>query len=212
MADQQRATRIEPVTGRVDDVAAVLAASLVDAPGTTVSPARKAARLRLLRRVLAAATGDAVRHGHAYLATGSVPDAPGEQVLGALLLMPPGSHPPGPARRARMAPAMLRAALAAPRQFVDLRRSAASRGAMLPASGDWWLLHTIGVHPRAHRRGVGRDLLSRGLADVDATGLPCHLHTASPAAAALFRTYGFVSEAAAGHGHRFMLMTRPGRS
>jgi hypothetical protein len=204
------AIRIEPVGRRVAEAGAVLAASLVDAPGGSLRGLPRPGRLRLLRIVLTAATRDAARHGCALAAVEST-----GRIVGVLLLMPPGTYPMGVRRRARMAATMLRAAIGAPRRFAAFRRAAAARGATLPTSGDWWMLHTIGVHPRAHRRGVATGLLRHGLAVVDGSGgQPCHLHTASPAAAVLFRAFGFAAAAGAdggpcADGSRVVLMTRP---
>jgi GNAT superfamily N-acetyltransferase len=201
---------IEPVGSRITATAGVLASSLVDAPGATLRRTPSAGRWRLLRTVLAAVTRDAVRHGNALAAV----DGDG-QVVGGLLLMPPGTYPVTGRRRVRMTATMLRAAIRAPRRFAAFRRAAAARGATLPAGGDWWMLHTIGVHPRAHRRGVAAGLMREAMSIIDSTGLPCHLHTASPAAAALFRSFGFAAGSGSADiprtdGSRVVLMTRPG--
>lgn len=212
MADPR--LRIEPADGREPGAGALLARTFVESPSPVLSRLERGQRFRLLRSLLTAATRDAVRHGRTLVALG--PDGGGERVLGVLLLMPPGSYPPGPGRRVRMAPAVLRAACVSPRLFPAWRRSIAARDGSLPPSADWWLLHTIGVGPHAQRRGVGSTLLRHGLAAVDQTGQPCYLHTASPAAAALFGRFGFTVDGPPVQAHPdrqqpYLRMVRTGR-
>lgn len=220
MGEPDPPIRIRTAAGREADVGALLATSFADSPGSVSRRLPPARRFRLLRGMLTAATCDLTRHGQVLVALeGTVADggdADGTPpLLGALLMVAPGCYPVGPLRRMRAAPATLRAACAAPLVFPAWRRSVAARSATLPPAGDWWLLHSIAVAPRAHRRGIGRMLLRHGLEAVDATGLPCYLHTASPAAEALVREFGFVAHGpvieADRHGPPYVMMRRPGR-
>ena len=125
---------------------------------------------------------------------------------------PPGRFPLTPLRKARMTPALLRAAIAAPRAFRQFARSGAALEQVFPDELVWYL-QALGVHPDAQRRGVGGALLSAGLAVVDADHTACHLHTSDPLNVEYYRRWGFqltqpAFPAGAG-GPTYYGMTRP---
>lgn len=75
-------------------------------------------------------------------------------------------------------------------------------------------LYSVGVLPGHQGRGVGSELLARGLARADEAGLPTYLETSLARNAELYRRHGFqVLREDAGHGYHtwFMLRAAPVR-
>lgn len=213
VAGAQPLVRVEPVAGRTGPTAAMLAASFAEYPATRRLLPDPAVRRRLLRRLLAGSVRDAARHGLALVAVDPAATGPGTgpAVVGALLAMPPGRYPLTLRRRLGKLPAILWAAVAAPRRFPAYLRSTAARKADLPPPDGWWYAHLLGVHPAAGHEPVATALLRDLLARVDRTGLPCHLHTASPAEVEFYRRFGFEVAGPAPPGpDRYVRMTRPG--
>lgn len=73
-------------------------------------------------------------------------------------------------------------------------RMAAMREAMdknHPMDTPHMYLWLLGVHPSAQGLGVGSRLLSAGLAEADAQGLPAFLETSTESNVALYRRHGF---------------------
>ncbi len=165
-----------------------------------------ATRHRVLRLFMTAAAGDATAHGRALVAHDD------HGLLGVALWMPPGSYPLSLGRKLRMTPALLRVALVARSAFLAFARVGATLEQAYSDSRAWYL-QALGVHPRAQRRGVGRQLLAPVLALADEAGLACHLHTADPANIAYYRRFGFaVSQPAVqvfANGPYYIGMTRP---
>jgi GNAT superfamily N-acetyltransferase len=199
--------RIDPL--RAADAAAaggLLAASHHDYPAFRVEFPDPRVRNRVLIPFQTAAARDAAVHGSAV---GAFLDG---QLAGVALWQPPGRFPLNLLRKARMTPALLRAALAAPRAFPQFARSGAALERAFPGEPVWYL-QALGVHPDAQRRGVGAALLSAGLAVVDADHAPCHLHTSDRANLEYYRRWGFqltqpAFPAGAG-GPTYYGMTRP---
>jgi GNAT superfamily N-acetyltransferase len=52
-------------------------------------------------------------------------------------------------------------------------------------------LHTLGVEPRAQRRGTGAALLERLIAEAEAAGVAIHLTTSTPENLPYYRRFGF---------------------
>jgi ribosomal protein S18 acetylase RimI-like enzyme len=191
------------------EAGATLAASHHEYPGFRYLFPDPRVRRRVLRPFMAGAARDAARLGQSQLARDE------EGMIGVALWMPPGSFPLSAWRKARMTPALLRAALAAGRAFPAFVRSgAALEKAHIP--GRAWYLQALGVHPRAQRRGVGQRLMTRALELADAEGLPCHLHTSDPANVDFYRRFGFqVSQPeirVTPNGPPYLGMSRPARS
>jgi ribosomal protein S18 acetylase RimI-like enzyme len=135
-------------------------------------------------------------------------------LAGVALWQKPGRFPLSLMRKARMMPALLRVALAAPRAFPRFARSGAALERAFPEEPVWYL-EALGVHPNAQRRGVGGALLAAGLAVVDADHIACHLHTSDEANVAYYERWGFeltqpAFPAYAG-GPTYYGMTRPPR-
>jgi len=143
-----------------------------------------AVRVRVLRPFLTTAARDTARNGHGLVARVD------HGLVGVALWMPPGRFPPSPLRKARMAPALARAASTARGGFPRFARTGAALERSLPDRPGWYL-QALGVHPGAQRRGVGTALLAAGLTAVGRTGLPCHLHTSDPANVDYYRRWGF---------------------
>jgi ribosomal protein S18 acetylase RimI-like enzyme len=199
--------RIEPL--RAADAASagrLLAASHRDYPAFRVEFPDPRVRNRVLVPFQTAAARDAVVHGSAV---GAFLDG---HLAGVALWQPPGRFPLSPLRKARMTPALLRAAVAAPRAFPQFARSGAALERSFPDEPVWYL-QALGVHPDAQRRGVGAALLTAGLAVIDADHATCHLHTSDPANLEYYQRWGFqlaqpAFPAGAG-GPTYYGMTRP---
>jgi GNAT superfamily N-acetyltransferase len=165
-------------------------------------------RRQVLRPFMSATARDAALHARAMAA---YDDDDGE-IVGVALWMPPGTFPVSFWRKARMTPALLRAALSARGAFRAFARVGATLEKVHPHDSSWYL-QAMGVHPRAQRRGVGRRLLSPTLALADESGLSCNLHTSDPANIAYYGRFGFeVSQPAIevfAHGPHHIGMTRP---
>lgn len=199
--------RIDPLSA-ADAAAAgrLLAASHRDYPAFRVEFPDPRVRDRVLIPFQTAAARDAAVHGSAV---GAFLD---DHLAGVALWQPPGRFPLTPLRKARMTPALLRAAIAAPRAFRQFARSGAALEQAFPEELVWYL-QALGVHPDAQRRGVGAALLSAGLAVVDADHTACHLHTSDPLNVEYYRRWGFqltqpAFPAGAG-GPTYYGMTRP---
>ena len=184
----------------------MLAASHGDYPAFRVEFPDPIVRRRFLLPFQTAAVRDAVSHSHALGAFLGV------HLAGVSLWEPPGSFPLSAMRKARMTPGLIRAALVARGAFPRFARSGAALERAMPPGPVWYLL-VLGVHPDAHRRGVGSALLAAGLALVDADGLPCHLHTSDPANLDYYQRWGFELTQPAFHagtgGPTYYGMTRP---
>ncbi|HEX6757384.1 MAG TPA: GNAT family N-acetyltransferase [Propionibacteriaceae bacterium] len=199
--------RIDPLSA-ADAAAAgrLLATSHRDYPAFRVEFPDPRVRDRVLIPFQTAAARDAAVHGSAV---GAFLD---DHLAGVALWQPPGRFPLTPLRKARMTPALLRAAIAAPRAFRQFARSGAALEQAFPDELVWYL-QALGVHPDAQRRGVGAALLSAGLAVVDADHTACHLHTSDPLNVEYYRRWGFqltqpAFPAGAG-GPTYYGMTRP---
>ncbi|MGB7447739.1 MAG: GNAT family N-acetyltransferase [Ornithinimicrobium sp.] len=186
-------------------VGALLALSHAEYPAFVHLFPGPVARHDILLAFLTATAADAARQGGALLAR----DQHG--VLGAALWMPPHTFPLTPLRKARMTPAMLRIALRAPREFRDFARVGSYLEGTMPVESAWYL-QAMGVHPRAQRRGIGRQLLAPVLAMADHAAISCHLHTSDPANVDYYRQHGFqVSDPAIAvtpAGPRYIAMSR----
>lgn len=169
---------------RATEAGRLLAASHANYPiFRSLLPGRRA-RVRFLRRFMAAAARDAAVNAHALMALES------GGMVGAALWMSPGSFPLSGRRKARMAPALAAASAAAPRAMAVLGQAgSALEGAHEP--GPSWYLQALGVHPDRRRQGIGRRLLLPPLRLADAAELPCHLHTSDPDNVAYYRRFGF---------------------
>jgi ribosomal protein S18 acetylase RimI-like enzyme len=185
----------------------VLAASHHNYPAFRVEFPDPRVRHRVLLPFQTAAARDVAIYGSllgAYL---------DDHLAGVALWQPPGRFPLSTLRKARMAPALLRAALAAPRAFPGFARSGAALERAFPDEPVWYL-ETLGIQPNAQRRGVGTALLAAGLATVDADHVACHLHTSDEANLAYYRRWGFELTypgfPAGPGGPTYYGMTRPG--
>ena len=54
-----------------------------------------------------------------------------------------------------------------------------------------WFLGTVGVHPDAQGRGLGREVIGAGLREADAAGVPAFLETSASANVRLYESLGF---------------------
>jgi GNAT superfamily N-acetyltransferase len=165
-------------------------------------------RSRVLRPFQTAAVRDAARYGiaaGAYL---------GDRLVGVALWQPPGRFPLSLLRKARMAPALAQAVIAAGSTFPRFARTGAALEQAFPTQPSWYL-QALGVHPSAQRAGVGGALLAAGLALVDADTMACHLHTSDPANVEYYQRWGFQltqpAFPAGTDGPTYYGMTRPAR-
>jgi ribosomal protein S18 acetylase RimI-like enzyme len=174
--------RLEPQDAAA--AAELYAASHAEYPGwRRVFPDRDV-RVRALRPFMEATCRDAALHGRPLVARDD------QGIVGVAMWMPPGAWPLSAGRMARMTPALLRVALAAPRSFPAFARIGSRTGKAHPG-GRYWYLQAMGVHPRAQRRGVGKRLINPVLAEADDAGLPCYLQTSDPANIDYYRRFGF---------------------
>ena len=141
-------------------------------------------RRRVLRAFMTAAARDAAIHAHALAARDD------QGILGVALWMPPATFPMSAGRKARMTPALLRAVFVARGSFPAFARVGVILERTHPGDQSWYL-QALGVHPRAQRRGIGRQLVLPALALADQAGLACHLHTSDPANIAYYQRFGF---------------------
>ena len=76
-----------------------------------------------------------------------------------------------------------------------------------------WYLPFMGVDPAHHGKGVGSELLRRGLRQADEAGAPAYLEASTERNRALYERHGFevVGEIAAGTAPPFWPMLRPAR-
>lgn len=203
-ADPVAVERLRPA--KASEAAVVVTASHANYPAFRQLFPDPAARRRALHVFMAASITDAGRHGHALVAR----DQHG--MLGVALWMPPGTFPPSGMRIIRMTPGLLRVALAAPRAFRTHMRVGSALMNAHPTEPSWYL-QAMGVHPRAQRRGVGRQLMRPGLTLADEANLPCYLQTSDSANIDYYRRYGFeVSQPAIEtlpDGPTYIGMTRP---
>jgi len=163
---------------------AVLAASHGEYPAFRAVFPDPRARSRVLVPFQTGAARDAAIYGRAV---GAFLDG---HLAGVALWQPPGRFPLSWPRKARMTPALVRAAVAAPRAFPLFARSGAALERAFPEEPVWYL-QVLGIHPRAQRRGVGAALLADGLAIVDADQMVCHLHTSDQTNVDYYRRWGF---------------------
>jgi ribosomal protein S18 acetylase RimI-like enzyme len=188
---------------------ALLSASHADYPAFRMEFPDPDLRRRVLLPFQTAAVRDVVRHGKAV---GAYLD---DWLAGVALWQPPGQFPLSALRKARMTPALLSVAVAAPRAFPGFAASGAALAHAMPAAPVWYL-QALGVHPDAQRRGVGAALLAAGLAMVDTDNQLCHLHTSDPANVEYYRRWGFEltqpAFAAGSNGPTYYGMTRPAGS
>jgi GNAT superfamily N-acetyltransferase len=141
-------------------------------------------RARALAPFLTATARDAARAGHCVVARDR------NEVLGAALWMPPGTFPLSVTRKARMGPALLRTAAAAPRSFQQFARlGSAVEDALPPDPG--WFLQAMGVRSRAQGRGLGTRLVAWGLQRADRQGIGSHLFTSDEANVDYYARFGF---------------------
>jgi ribosomal protein S18 acetylase RimI-like enzyme len=163
-------------------------------------------RRRVLRSFMTAAARDASVHARAMIACDD------DGIVGVALWMPPATFPMSARRKARMTPGLLRAALVARGSFPAFVRVGTVLERAHPG-GPSWYLQALGVHPRAQRGGIGRQLVLPALALADEAGLACHLHTSDPANIAYYQRFGFeVSHPAIqvfANGPDYIGMTRP---
>jgi ribosomal protein S18 acetylase RimI-like enzyme len=177
--------RVEPLGA--DDASAagaVLAASHHDYPAFRLQIPDPQVRNRFLLPFLTAAARDVAICGGLF---GAYLD---DHLTGVALWQPPGRFPLSRLRKARMTPALLRAAIAAPRAFPRFARSGAALERAFPDEPVWYL-ETLGIHPDAQRRGIGAALLVAGLAVVDSNHVACHLHTSDEANIGYYKRWGF---------------------
>jgi ribosomal protein S18 acetylase RimI-like enzyme len=163
---------------------AVLTASHAEYPAFRALFPDPSTRRRVLLPFQTGAVRDAVRYGRVF---GAFTDG---RLVAVAVWQPPGRFPLSAARKARMTPALLRSAVAAPRAFPRFARAGAALERAFPDEPVWYL-QILGVHPSAQRRGAGRALLIAGLALVDADRAPCYLTTSDPLNVEYYRPYGF---------------------
>jgi ribosomal protein S18 acetylase RimI-like enzyme len=163
---------------------AVLAASHGDYPAFRAMFPDQRTRSRVLVPFQTGAARDAAIYGRAV---GAFLDG---HLAGVALWQPPGRFPLSPLRKARMTPALVRAAVAAPRAYPRFARSGAALERAFPDEPVWYL-EVLGIHPAAQRRGVGAALLADGLAVIDVDQMPCYLHTSDQANVEYYRRWGF---------------------
>jgi GNAT superfamily N-acetyltransferase len=163
--------------------AELLARAFLDYPAwTAIGPRRDGARLRMLRRFYRGAIARAAGWGGEVLC--AVRDG---RLSGASIVYGTGRWPP-PIRS--FPNEAWGVALAGPAPSMRGLRFSSLLEAAHPHQPHVFV-HTLGVDPRAQRRGAGRALLDSTLAAADAEGHPVHLTTSDPANLPYYRRFGF---------------------
>ena len=180
--EQFKVTRLQPT--QAQHAGALFAASHGEYPGFCHVFDDDRTRRRVLRTFMAATAGDAARYGHPLAAVD------GDDLLGVALWMPPGSFPLSAMRQVRMTPALIRVMLLAPWSMRNFARLGTGLAKTHPDETAWYL-QAMGVHPKAQRRGVGRRLITAGVAAADQADMPCYLQTSDPANVDYYHRYGF---------------------
>jgi ribosomal protein S18 acetylase RimI-like enzyme len=174
--------------GHVRAVGRVLASSHATYPSYRRLFPHSARRSAALRALFTTVARDAVGFGASSVAVA------GSTVLGVAIWLPPGGFPWTLARKLRSAPSLAPVLLAAPGAVSALGRLTANAERLHPSHRHWYL-EVLGVAPDAQGLGVGGQLLERGLARADHTGLPCYLETARHDNVAFYERFGFHVEA-----------------
>ncbi|GHC77108.1 hypothetical protein GCM10007079_14040 [Nocardiopsis terrae] len=161
----------------MDGAADTLAAAFRDYPFTrhTISADDHLARLREFQRLFLAEIG--LPHGRVWVSDGldavavwSTPDSGGAESVMADLL-----------------PTLVQ--LAGDR--ADAYASAEEAMERHRPTGPVWFLGTVGVRPGSRGRGLGRGVVSAGLREADAAGVPSFLETSAPENVGLYESLGF---------------------
>ena len=99
--------------------------------------------------------------------------------------MAPGAEPDGEAIAS-----VLRATVSR-ELHADVFATLAEMDAAHPGAPHWYL-PWLGVRPGLSGRGLGAELLRRGLAEVDRSGLPAYIETPNPRTVPFYERHGFV--------------------
>ena len=169
---------------RLDEAANVLALSFGDAPNFVDIWPVVSDRARALTHVFAALCQDASRHGRIDVAQ------LGGVTVGVAVWFPPEAHPISAGRKAMLTPHLLRSVLAAPKATIPLLRLNTTLAAWRPDVPHAYLA-VVGVAAPQRGKGLATRLLTPGLADADARGLPCYLEAQRPHTVAWYERLGF---------------------
>lgn len=180
--DDLTVARLRPRQAQV--AGALLCASHADYPAFRHVLPDPRRRRRMLRPFLAASARDAAIHGHGLVAR------QGAELVGVALWMPPRAFPLSTARKARMTPDLLRTLAVARGAASAFVRLGTALEHAHPSEAAWYL-QALGIHPRRQRHGIGRRLVTEGIALAEEDGAPCYLQTSDPANIAYYERFGF---------------------
>jgi ribosomal protein S18 acetylase RimI-like enzyme len=164
--------------------AAMLGRAFDDSPLFCHLIPRERPRASILRAFFVATIRDALPFGAVFASRD------GERVTGVAVWLPPGRHPPGPARLLRQLASTLKLGPLAPRSLGPSLRYLRATEAVHPQESHWYLA-ALGVDPAHQGRGLGGRLLDQVLADVDAEAMPAYLETDKERNLAFYARYRF---------------------
>jgi ribosomal protein S18 acetylase RimI-like enzyme len=131
------------------------------------SEQRERANLHGMRMTLRAASGQGL------LLRGCEPDAAADAVHGALIAIPPGSHPLPPAPLLDQLRCTLGQGWRVMRRWGEVHEVLREAHPVLPH----WYVFVVGVDPERQGRGIGRAMLDTLLERIDASSEPAYLET-----------------------------------
>lgn len=175
---------VDPLARELERPAAeALAAAFIDDPGwSAVGPRSRRRRQLMLRRYEQGLLAVARRWGGPVLGAFD-----GERLVGALIAFAEGRFPPPPQSMLFEARGIVPAG---PGTLIRALRGQAALEAGHPADPHVYV-SMLGVDPDSQRKGAGRALLGRVLAEADERDVPVYLDTAKPENLPYYRSFGF---------------------
>lgn len=168
----------------IPSAAAILASALHDEPGFVAVLPDPGQRARALRTLLLLLVKDAQPLGNVWIARTE------GDIVSAAVWFAPGDFPVTAIRQVRMIPKMLpllRFGLGTMRTLAQIEANAKSHFPGEPC----WYLAALGVAPRHQRQGIGTNLMTHVLADIDTRSGAAYLETGEEVNVRFYENLGF---------------------